>query len=125
VLGGEPVIRSLPFSVQQLVSNFRGIIESGNNAEMIKRENRLMNPLKDGTVEATDVYMKAAKKALFAPLLKPGDLIEGHCILAFTSSVPTPRPSPTRSSRHPPQSRPRAPTTRRPPFLPAPSRPIR
>ena len=30
--------------------------------------------LEDGTIEAKEAYMKGSNKALFAPLLKPGDL---------------------------------------------------
>jgi twitching motility protein PilT len=37
-----------------------------------------MNRVKDGTIEAKEAYMKAANKALFASLLKPGDLEGGH-----------------------------------------------
>jgi twitching motility protein PilT len=37
-----------------------------------------MNRVKDGTIEPKEAYMKAANKATFAPLLKPGDLDAGH-----------------------------------------------
>jgi twitching motility protein PilT len=35
-----------------------------------------MNRVKDGTIEAKEAYMKAANKAAFSSLLKPGDLDE-------------------------------------------------
>ena len=39
----------------------------------------LMNRVKDGTIEPREAYMKAANKAAFAGLLKPGDLEDsGH-----------------------------------------------
>ena len=44
---------------------------------MITMDNSLMAP-DDGTIEAKEAYMKGANKALFAPLLKPGDLDGGH-----------------------------------------------
>ena len=45
---------------------------------MITMDNSLMARVKDNTIEAKEAYMKAANKALFAPLLKPGDLDGGH-----------------------------------------------
>ena len=60
------------------IANIRGIIESGSTEGMITMDNSLMNRVKDGTVEAKEAYMKAANKALFVSLLKPGDLTEGH-----------------------------------------------
>ena len=60
------------------IANIRGIIESGSNDGMITMDNSLMARVKDGTIEAKEAYMKGANKALFAPLLKPGDLAEGH-----------------------------------------------
>jgi twitching motility protein PilT len=59
------------------IANIRGIIESGSNDGMITMDNSLMARVKDGTIEAKEAYMKGANKALFAPLLKPGDLEEG------------------------------------------------
>jgi twitching motility protein PilT len=41
---------------------------------MITMDQSLTARVKDGTIEAKEAYMKAANKALFAPLLKPGDL---------------------------------------------------
>jgi twitching motility protein PilT len=41
---------------------------------MILMDTSLMNRLKEGTIEPKEAYFKAANKALFAPLLKPGDL---------------------------------------------------
>ncbi len=60
------------------IANIRGIIESGKEEGMITMDNSLMARVKDGTVEPKEAYMKASNKALFAPLLKPGDLEEGH-----------------------------------------------
>jgi twitching motility protein PilT len=56
------------------IANIRQIIESGGSDGMILMDNSLMNRVKDGSVEAREAYMKAANKALFAPLLKAGDL---------------------------------------------------
>ena len=44
---------------------------------IITMGNSLMARVKDGTVEAKEAYMKGSNKALFAPLLKPGDLDPG------------------------------------------------
>jgi twitching motility protein PilT len=60
------------------ISNIRGIIESGGADGMITMDNSLMARVKDGTVEPKEAYMKGSNKALFAPLLKPGDLDGGH-----------------------------------------------
>lgn len=60
------------------IANIRSIIESGSTDGMITMDNSLMARVKDGTIEAKEAYMKSANKALFAPLLKPGDLTEGH-----------------------------------------------
>jgi len=60
------------------ISNIRGIIESGKEEGMITMDNSLMARVKDGTVEPKEAYMKGSNKALFAPLLKPGDLEAGH-----------------------------------------------
>ncbi len=60
------------------ISNIRGIIESGKDEGMITMDNSLMARVKDGTVEPKEAYMKGSNKALFAPLLKPGDLDGGH-----------------------------------------------
>ncbi len=60
------------------ISNIRAIIESGGADGMITMDNSLMARLKDNTIEAKEAYMKAANKALFAPLLKPGDLEGSH-----------------------------------------------
>ena len=59
------------------IANIRGIIESSANDGMITMDNSLMARVKDGTVEAKEAYMKGSNKALFAPLLKPGDLDPG------------------------------------------------
>ena len=60
------------------IANVRGIIESGAADGMITMDNSLMARVKDGTVEPKEAYMKGANKALFAPLLKPGDLDSAH-----------------------------------------------
>ena len=56
------------------IANIRQIIESGGTDGMILMDTSLMNRLKDGTIEPKEAYFKAANKAAFAPLLKPGDL---------------------------------------------------
>jgi twitching motility protein PilT len=60
------------------ISNIKSIIESGGADGMITMDNSLMNRVKDGTIEPKEAYMKAAIKATFASLLKPGDLDGGH-----------------------------------------------
>jgi twitching motility protein PilT len=60
------------------IANIRSIIESGGSEGMITMDQSLMARVKDGTIEAKEAYMKAANKALFTPLLKPGDLDGGH-----------------------------------------------
>ncbi len=60
------------------IANIKSIIESSGADGMITMDNSLMARVKDGTIEAKEAYMKAANKALFAPLLKPGDLDGGH-----------------------------------------------
>ncbi|MDB6126404.1 MAG: pilT 2 [Verrucomicrobia bacterium] len=59
------------------IANVRAIIESGGNDGMITMDQSLMARVKDNTIEPKEAYMKAANKALFQPLLKPGDL-DGH-----------------------------------------------
>jgi twitching motility protein PilT len=56
------------------IANIRQIIESGGTEGMVLMDTSLMNRLKDGTIEPKEAYFKAANKAAFAPLLKPGDL---------------------------------------------------
>jgi twitching motility protein PilT len=60
------------------IANIKSIIESGSSDGMITMDNSLMARVKDGTIEAKEAYMKAANKALFAALLKPGDLDGPH-----------------------------------------------
>jgi len=60
------------------IANIRSIIESGKEDGMITMDNSLMARVKDGTVEPKEAYMKSSNKALFAPLLKPGDLEASH-----------------------------------------------
>jgi len=60
------------------IGNIKSIIESGSADGMITMDNSLMARVKDGTIEAKEAYMKAANKAVFAPLLKEGDLDAPH-----------------------------------------------
>ncbi len=60
------------------IANIKSIIESGSADGMVTMDNSLMARVKDGTIEPKEAYMKAANKALFASLLKPGDLESGH-----------------------------------------------
>lgn len=60
------------------IANIRSIIESGKEDGMITMDHSLMARVKDGTIEAKEAYMKGSNKALFAPLLQPGDLDGGH-----------------------------------------------
>jgi twitching motility protein PilT len=60
------------------ISNIKSIIESSGADGMVTMDNSLMARVKDNTIEAKEAYMKAANKATFAPLLKPGDLEGGH-----------------------------------------------
>ncbi len=60
------------------IGNIKSIIESGGGDGMVTMDTSLMNRVKDGTIEAKEAYMKAANKATFAPMLKPGDLDAGH-----------------------------------------------
>jgi twitching motility protein PilT len=60
------------------IANIKSIIESGGADGMITMDNSLMARVKEGTIEPKEAYMKAALKATFAPLLKPGDLDGGH-----------------------------------------------
>jgi twitching motility protein PilT len=60
------------------IANIRQIIESGGADGMVLMDTSLMNRVKDGTIEAREAYMKAANKAAFSSLLKPGDLELEH-----------------------------------------------
>ncbi|MFI5337707.1 MAG: type IV pilus twitching motility protein PilT, partial [Opitutales bacterium] len=60
------------------IASIKSIIEGGAADGMITMDLSLMNRVKDGTVEPKEAYMKAANKALFAPLLKAGDLDVKH-----------------------------------------------
>jgi twitching motility protein PilT len=60
------------------ISNIKSIIESSGADGMVTMDNSLMARIKDGTIEPKEAYMKAANKAPFASLLKPGDLDGGH-----------------------------------------------
>ncbi|HWA10632.1 MAG TPA: PilT/PilU family type 4a pilus ATPase [Opitutaceae bacterium] len=60
------------------IGNIKSIIESGGADGMITMDTSLLNRIKDGTIEAKEAYMKAANKAAFAGMLKPGDLDGGH-----------------------------------------------
>jgi twitching motility protein PilT len=56
------------------ISNIRAIIEGSGADGMVLMDTSLMHRVKDGTIEPREAYMKAANKAVFEPLLKPGDL---------------------------------------------------
>ena len=60
------------------ISNIRAIIEGGGAEGMITMDQSLLARVQDGSIEAKEAYMKAANKAPFAALLKPGDLDGGH-----------------------------------------------
>jgi twitching motility protein PilT len=60
------------------ISNIKSIIESSGADGMVTMDHSLMARVKDGTIEPKEAYMKAANKAAFASLLKPGDLDAGH-----------------------------------------------
>lgn len=60
------------------IANIKSIIESGGADGMITMDNSLMNRVKDGTIAPSEAYLKAANKATFAPLLKPGEADAGH-----------------------------------------------
>ena len=60
------------------ISNIRAIIESGSNDGMITMDNSLMARVKDRTIEPREAYMKAANKALFAPMILPSEIDGGH-----------------------------------------------
>ena len=60
------------------IANIKSIIESGGADGMVTMDNSLMARVRDGTIEAKEAYMKAAVKATFASMLKPGDLDGGH-----------------------------------------------
>ena len=60
------------------IANIKSIIESGSGDGIITMDNSLMARVKGGTIEAKEAYMKAANKAVFASLLKPGDLDGPH-----------------------------------------------
>jgi twitching motility protein PilT len=56
------------------IANIRAIIEGGSAEGMITMDQSLLNRVQDGSIEAKEAYMKAANKATFATMLKPGDL---------------------------------------------------
>jgi len=56
------------------IANIRAIIEGSGSEGMVLMDSSLMARIKDGTIEPKEAYMKASNKAVFAPLLKPGDL---------------------------------------------------
>jgi twitching motility protein PilT len=60
------------------IANIRQIIESGGADGMILMDSSLMKAVKDGVIEPREAYMKAANKAAFTTLLKPGDLELEH-----------------------------------------------
>jgi twitching motility protein PilT len=60
------------------IANIKSIIESSGGDGMITMDQSLQNRVKDNTIEPKEAYMKASNKALFASMLKPGDLDGGH-----------------------------------------------
>ena len=60
------------------ISNIRAIIEGGGADGMITMDQSLLARVQDGSIAPVEAYMKAANKAPFAALLKPGDLDGGH-----------------------------------------------
>ena len=60
------------------ISNIRAIIEGGGADGMCTMDQSLLARVKDGTIAAKEAYLKAANKALFTPLLQPGELEGGH-----------------------------------------------
>jgi twitching motility protein PilT len=56
------------------IANIRQIIEGGGSEGMVLMDTSLMNRLKEGSIEAKEAYFKAANKAAFVGLLKPGEL---------------------------------------------------
>jgi twitching motility protein PilT len=60
------------------IANIRSLIEGGGADGMVTMDHSLMARVKDNTIEAKEAYMKASNKALFFPLLKPGDLDAEH-----------------------------------------------
>jgi twitching motility protein PilT len=60
------------------ISNIRAIIEGGKNDGMTTMDWSLMDRVKDNTISAKEAYMKSSNKALFQPMLKPGDLEDDH-----------------------------------------------
>lgn len=70
---------ALPNTIQSgRIANIRSIIESSAAEGMTTMDNSLMARVKDETISAKEAYMKSSDKALFAPLLKPGDLDGEH-----------------------------------------------
>jgi len=60
------------------ISNIRAIIEGGGSEGMTTMDQSLQARIADGSIAPLEAYMKAANKAAFAGLLKPGDLDGGH-----------------------------------------------
>src|SRR3954469_25018381 len=56
------------------IANIRQLIESSSSEGMCTMDQSLMARVKDGSIVPKEAYMKGANKALFAPLLKPGEL---------------------------------------------------
>jgi twitching motility protein PilT len=51
------------------ISNIRAIIEGGGADGMTTMDQSLMARVRDGAIDANEAYLKAANKAMFAPLL--------------------------------------------------------
>ena len=75
---GRPAGAHLATPLQYAEAIFQGI-GPGSGAWLHTADDvrAVQEAVKDGTIEAKEAYMKAANKALFAGLLKPGDL-GGH-----------------------------------------------
>jgi twitching motility protein PilT len=58
------------------IANIRQLIESGAADGMCTMDQTLMARVKENVIEPREAYMKAANKALFAPLLKDGETAE-------------------------------------------------
>ena len=60
------------------INNIRALIEGGGADGMITMDQSLQARIADGSIAPLEAYMKAANKAAFAGMLKPGDLDAGH-----------------------------------------------
>jgi twitching motility protein PilT len=56
------------------IANIRQLIESSSSEGMCTMDQSLLARVKDNSISPKEAYMKGANKALFLPLLKPGEL---------------------------------------------------